>query len=131
MIVSGAAWGVGAFEREGAGQLAGNAPTSTPEPGLVSTDSPVAGDTYVLLDNRTLQVQVAIGGGCDETGKASGVVGDGIDKVQIRVSVSRHERTAPPAGVCPLNLILQNVEIHLSDNLGGREVVDERLPLRS
>jgi hypothetical protein len=125
MLAGGAAWGRGAFDRDSAGRLAGEGPNATPDPGLVSTDTPVAGDTYVLLDNRTLQIQVAIGGGCEETGKAAGVVGEGVDKVQIRVTVARHPRTAPPGAVCPTNLILQNIEIHLSRNLGGREVVDE------
>src|SRR4051812_26581911 len=128
MLASGAAWGLGAFEPDSSGRLAGDGasarPTAQPEPGMVSTDTAVSGDSYVLLDNRTLQVQVAVGGGCEETGKASGVVGQSVDKVQISVSVTRHQRTSPPPLTCTANLILQNVDIHLSDNLGGREVID-------
>jgi hypothetical protein len=116
---------MGAFDRDSAGRLAGEGPSAGPDPGLVSTDTQISGDTYVLLDDRTLQVQVAVGGGCKETGKAAGFVGEGAEKVQIRVTVMRHERTPAPGAVCRTNLILQNVVVHLSQPLGARQVVDE------
>src|SRR3954462_13741441 len=70
MLASGAAWSLGAFEADSSGRLAGDGASARPEPGMVSTETAVDGDTYVLLDNRTLQVQVPVGGGCQETGKA-------------------------------------------------------------
>src|SRR4051794_22391662 len=74
MIAGGAAWGSGAFERDSAGGVAGDGPSATPEPLLVSTETPINGSTYVLLDDRNLQVQVAVGGGCQETGTPSASV---------------------------------------------------------
>jgi hypothetical protein len=117
----------GALQQPDSGGVAVGAPSRlpSPPPGTVTTDTPVSDDSYVLLDNRTLRVQVAVGGGCQETGSAAGVVGEGVDTVRIRVTVTRRGRTPVPGVVCPLNLILQNVDLHLTQNLGGREVVDE------
>ena len=124
LLAGGVAWKLDAFDLDTRGRIAGVEASPTPEPGLVATETPVSGDTYVLLDNRTLQVQVAVGGGCDETGKASGAVDESTDKVQIRVTLTRHPRTPAPGEICTANLILQSVDLHLSENLGGRTVVD-------
>ncbi|MDT7572350.1 MAG: hypothetical protein QOE05_2524 [Actinomycetota bacterium] len=125
LVAAGGAWRLDAFERPSSGGLAGDGASPTPEPGLVTTEAPVSGDTYVLLDERTLQVQVVVGGGCQETGKAAGVVGQGVEKVQLSVTVTRHERTSPPPQVCTANVILENVVVHLAEPLGTRQVIDE------
>jgi hypothetical protein len=124
LALAGGAWGLGAFGRESVGGLPGHGSGTTPGPGPVTSDAAINGDTYVLLDNRTLQVQVVVGVGCEETGKAAGVVDDGPGKVQIHATVTRPARTSPPPEVCTANAILQDVVVRLADSLDARQVID-------
>ena len=76
---------------------------------------------------RRLTVEVAVGGGCDETGTATVAAVEAVSQVNLTATVTRHASPKPPApGIpCVADLTLQPVDVQLLSPLGTRQVRDE------
>ncbi len=76
---------------------------------------------------RRLTVEVAVGGGCDETGTAAVAAVESVSQVNLTATVTRHASPKPPAPgtPCVADLILQRVDVQLLSPLGTRQVRDE------
>jgi hypothetical protein len=74
---------------------------------------------------RDLKVQVAVGGGCDETGTATVAAAESRTVVSLTATVTRATAAKRFTGnACPANLVVQTVVIHLREPLGSRVVRD-------
>ena len=74
---------------------------------------------------RDLKVQVPVGGGCEQTGTATGAAVESRAVVSLTATVSRTTAGKRFTGnACPANLVVQPVAVHLRAPLGSRMVRD-------
>jgi hypothetical protein len=124
VVATAAAWASDALTGRSTTDALGRGASPVPSTALTAEPVPIDGGSYTLVGDRTLEISVAVGGGCRPTGTASGTAGESVDKVQLQVMVSRPAPSAAPPATCPLNLVLQKVQVHLSLPLGDRAVID-------